>query len=80
MERYVTSFEEIGRAEGQRELVLRLLEWRIGAIESDLQGRVAALDADQLFDLSKSVLSFTDIADLTTWLDQHECPSDDSAE
>jgi hypothetical protein len=80
MERYVTSFEEIGRAEGQRELVLRQLNRKLGILEPELQERIEALDTDSILELSGALLDFTDIADLTTWLDQHECPSDDSAE
>jgi hypothetical protein len=63
MERYVTSFEEIGRAEGQRELVLRLLNRKLGVLEPELQERVETLDADIILELSDALLDFTEIAD-----------------
>ena len=76
MERFVTSFEEIGREEGlvegqtkgQRTLVLRLLTRKVGPLAPELQARVAALDPEALLTLSEALLDFTSMADLTAWL------------
>ena len=76
MERFVTSFEEIGREEGlvegqtkgQRTLVLRLLTRKVGPLAPELQARIAALDPEALLTLSEALLDFTSMADLTAWL------------
>ena len=76
MERFVTSFEAIGREEGlvegqtkgQRTLVLRLLTRKVGPLAPELQARVAALDPEALLTLSEALLDFTSMADLTAWL------------
>ena len=82
METFVTSFEEIGRAEGRvegrveerRDLVLRQLNRKIGPLTAELHAQVAALTAEQLLALSEALLDFTGVMDLTAWLDQR--PSD----
>ena len=84
MERFVTSFEEIGReeglaegreegqakgrTEGQRTLVLRQLTRKVGPLAPELQARVAALDTEALLTLSEALLDFTSMADLIAWL------------
>ena len=72
---FVTSFEEIGRVEGQRDLVLRQLNRKVGPLTEELQARVAALAPDGLLTLSEALLDFTDQADLIAWLDQQAGPS-----
>jgi hypothetical protein len=69
--RFVTSFEEIGRAEGQREIVLRLLNRKVGPLTDELQTRVTALSPESLLTLSEALLDFTAQNDLVAWLDQH---------
>ena len=84
MERFVTSFEEIGReeglaeglvagqakgrTEGQRALVLRLLTRKVGPLTPELQARITALDPEALLTLSEALLDFTSMADLIAWL------------
>ena len=72
---FVTSFEEIGRVEGQRDLVLRQLNRKVGPLTEELQARVAALAPDGLLTLSEALLDFTDQTDLIAWLDQQAGPS-----
>ncbi|WP_129676108.1 DUF4351 domain-containing protein [Candidatus Chloroploca sp. Khr17] len=79
METFVTSFEEIGREEGQRELVLRLLTRKVGPLSATVQAQVTALSGEALLDLSDALLDFTQAADLTTWLDQHGAAATDDA-
>lgn len=38
---FITSFEEIGREEGQQQLVLRQLTCKIGPLNPDLHTRVS---------------------------------------
>ena len=72
---FVTSFEEFvrveGRAEGQRDLVLRLLNRKVGPLAEELQARVAALAPVGLLTLSEALLDFTNQTDLLVWLDQN---------
>jgi hypothetical protein len=70
MDTFVTSFEEIGRAEGQRDLVLRLLDRKIGPLSEDLRAQVAALAPEVLLELSDALLDFTSVDELTDWLQQ----------
>lgn len=76
MTHFVTSFEEIGRAEGRREerqaLMLRLLNRKIGPLAEELQVRVAALDPETLLTLSEALLDFTAQSDLVAWLEQQD--------
>lgn len=76
MTHFVTSFEEIGRAEGRREerqaLMLRLLNRKVGPLAEELQVRVAALDPETLLTLSEALLDFTAQSDLVAWLEQQD--------
>jgi hypothetical protein len=76
METFVTSFEELAREEERRDLVLQLLTWKLGALTPEMRDRVAALSPDALLDLSKALLDFAVLADLTAWLAQQEQASD----
>jgi len=75
MDTFVTSFEEFGRvegrAEGQRDLVLRQLNRKVGPLTEELQARVAALAPERLLTLSEALLDFTNQDDLLLWLDQN---------
>jgi hypothetical protein len=68
---FVTSFEEIGRTEGQRDLVLRLINRKVGLLTEELQARVAALAPAVLLTLGEALLDFTNQTDLLVWLDQN---------
>jgi len=68
---FVTSFEEIGRTEGQRDLVLRLINRKVGLLTEELQARVAALAPAVLLTLGEALLDFTNQGDLLLWLDQN---------
>jgi hypothetical protein len=75
MATFVTSFEEIGRAEGraegQRELVGRLLERKVGPLDVAMQQQVATLTPTQLLALSEALLDFTTLEELQAWIEQH---------
>jgi hypothetical protein len=70
MDTFMTSFEEIGRVEGQLDLVLRQLDRKIGPLSADLRAQVAALAPDVLLELSDALLDFTSVDQLTDWLQQ----------
>ena len=57
-----------GIKEGKLELVLRLLERRVGEIAPDIQSRIRRLSIEQLENLGEAVLDFTSASDLTDWL------------
>lgn len=70
--RFITSFEEFGRAKGQiekrRAMVLRQLNRKVGPLAAELQARVVALHPEGLIALSEALLDFTSLDDLTAWL------------
>lgn len=66
----VTSFEEIGRDQGQRDLVGRLLTRKLGSLPEDVSARIASLDTDTVLALADALLDFSTLTDLTTWLAQ----------
>lgn len=57
--------------EREAQLVLRLLQRRIGPVSKTQQARNTALPIDDLKDLGEALLDFTDAADLTAWLATH---------
>ena len=80
METLITSFEELAReegrqegrqeglAKGQRDLVLRLLTHKLGALDEALRVRVASLEPETLLQLSDALLDFVTQVDLDAWL------------
>jgi hypothetical protein len=71
--RFITSFEEIGRAEGQleerRAIILRQLNRKVGPLTEELNARVSALPPELLLALSEALLDFAAQTDLVNWLD-----------
>jgi hypothetical protein len=59
---------ELAKQEGEQGLIIRLLNRRIGEIESSLIQRVQALSIEQLEELGEALLDFTSIEDLENWL------------
>ena len=59
---------ELAKQEGEQRLIIRLLNRRIGEIESSLIQRVQALSIEQLEELGEALLDFTSIGDLENWL------------
>jgi predicted transposase YdaD len=62
--------KEEGRQEGQQDLILRLLNRRIGEIDALLIGQIQGLSLEQLENLGEALLDFSNVADLETWLNQ----------
>lgn len=59
-----------GRQEGKEDLILRLLNRRIGEIDASLIGQIKSLSIEQLENLGEALLDFSSVADLETWLNQ----------
>ncbi len=61
-----------GKAEGERSgevrLVLRLLARRVGTVPTSLEAQVQALELPQLESLGEALLDFSQLSDLTDWL------------
>jgi hypothetical protein len=63
--------QERSRKEGERSLVLRQLNRRVGAIPNAALEQINALPIEQLEALGEALLDFTNIADLSQWLEIH---------
>lgn len=67
---------EEGLAKGKQQeafaLLMRQLTRRIGTVEPQLQERIRSLSLPQLEDLGEALLDFSSVADLTTWLQNHQ--------
>jgi predicted transposase YdaD len=67
-----TSWEEkgieTGIERGQRSLILRQLNRRVGSLPDGIQSQVQALALNQLEALSEALLDFSSLNDLSNWL------------
>lgn len=61
-----------GDKQGEQRTIIRQLNRRFIAIDSSLLDRVRMLTIEKLDDLADSLLDFSEISDLVTWLNQHE--------
>ena len=57
--------------ERERALVLKLLTRKLVTISPEIQTRVNSLTIEQIESLGEALLDFTQIGDLTNWLDTH---------
>jgi predicted transposase YdaD len=64
--------EQRGRQQGEQRTVIRQLNRRFVEIDLSLLNRVRMLTVEKLDDLAEALLDFSEIADLVTWLNQHE--------
>jgi hypothetical protein len=55
--------------EDEKALVLRLLTRKFGEIEPEIRSQVNSLTLDRLEVLGESLLDFTQMSDLVSWLD-----------
>jgi hypothetical protein len=63
--------EQKGRQEERTELILRLLNRRVGTVAIAIQTQIQALPLDQLGLLAEDLLDFSGLTDLTEWLDRN---------
>ena len=59
-----------GNKQGEQRLVIRLLNRRLGEIDSSLIERVRGLSVEQLEALGEALLDFSEVAELEGWLRQ----------
>ncbi len=59
-----------GRQQGEQDLIVRLLNRRIGDIDASLIEQVQVLSIEQLENLGEALLDFSSVADLETWFNQ----------
>jgi predicted transposase/invertase (TIGR01784 family) len=71
IEQGIAEGEQRGRAEEGRSLVLRLLARRVGTLPINVEAQVQALALPQLEALGEALLDFTQLSDLTAWLQSH---------
>ena len=61
-----------GEQRGEQRTVIRQLNRRFVEIDLSLLNRVRMLTVEKLDNLAEALLDFSEIADLVTWLNQHE--------
>jgi predicted transposase YdaD len=61
--------EQRGEIKGQQNIVIRLLKRRVGDISAEVLARVAILSLEQLEYLLDAASDFTQLSDLTNWLE-----------
>lgn len=66
-----TGIQEGIRA-GQRALILRLLERRVGAVNPDVVSRIGELSVEPLESLVEEVVGFSSLSDLMVGLERAE--------
>ena len=64
----VTSWMREGIAKGELNIILRLLNRRVGPLSPELEQRVSQLKVGQLEELSEALLDFKVVSDLEDWL------------
>lgn len=57
-----------GRTVGERELVLKLLNRKLGNLSPELTAKVSSLSLERLEALAEALLDFTSVEDLASWL------------
>ena len=58
-----------GREEGERKIILRLLNRRVGELPQEMRQRVESLSLEQLENLGEALLDFTSMVDFQAWLE-----------
>ncbi|NET73290.1 MAG: DUF4351 domain-containing protein [Sphaerospermopsis sp. SIO1G2] len=59
-----------GKLEGEQQIIIKLLNRRLGEIEISLIEQIKGLSSDELEVLSDVLLDFSKIDDLQTWLNE----------
>jgi len=62
---------ELAKQEGEQRLIIRLLNRRVGEIDSLLIQKVQELTVEKLEELGEALLDFTSVTDLETWLEHN---------
>ncbi|MDJ0697792.1 Rpn family recombination-promoting nuclease/putative transposase [Mastigocoleus sp. MO_188.B34] len=67
--RVYREIKQEGREEGERKIILRLLNRRVGELPQEMRQRVENLSLEQLENLGEALLDFTSMADFQAWLE-----------
>ena len=60
------------KADGEKILVLKMLDRKLGNITSEIRSQVNNLSIEQLESLGESLLDFSQMGDLISWLDTNQ--------
>ena len=69
---WITSYERRGREQGIRELVLKLLDKKLGGLSFEIQEAITAFDITQLEKVSEKILDIRTVKDLAAVIIQIE--------
>ncbi|MGK7958230.1 MAG: DUF4351 domain-containing protein [Crocosphaera sp.] len=69
--RVYREIKQEGRQEGEKSLILRLLNRKVGELSPEVRQSVENLSIEQLENLGEALLDFTNMADLKNWLEIH---------
>ena len=64
--------QQVGRQEGELDLVRILLKEIVGDLPPELDDRITLLSLDKLPELAKALLRFSSIDDLALWLTNNQ--------
>lgn len=67
--RVYQEIKEEGRIEGERSLIFRLLQRRVGELPQNIRESIETLSLEKLENLGEALLDFTSLADLQVWLE-----------
>jgi len=59
---------KLGEQQGEANIIVRLLEYRFGQIDTDIESQVRALTTEKLEALTQALLEFQNISELQAWL------------
>jgi predicted transposase YdaD len=71
-ERGIAEGKQEGKQEGEQNLVVRLLQKRVGNLPEEIRKKIQTLSLNQLESLREALLDFTAIEDLFNWLDSYQ--------
>jgi predicted transposase YdaD len=60
------------KADGEKIVLLKMLDRKLGSITTEIRSRVNSLSIEQLESLSESLLDFGQMSDLIGWLDANQ--------
>lgn len=63
---------EIGKREGEANLLIELLSFRFAKPNETIQQEIRNLAEQNLVELSKAIFAFNNITDLQDWLNNHK--------
>ena len=68
---YISSWERLAMEDGARNMLLNLLEFKIGELDEKIRSCIHKLQKSELDTLGKDLFSFNRLQDLKKWLALH---------